>query len=396
MIAVAHPDTLIEAGIHPQGRVDGTQPRSIEPNGLMFDVPSFKENSFSARLIASYQPPANDTIGFKPLLIDKSISNNSALKQAAGLRFNISNDEYYPALRGVGYALQALFTTGTFRLSKFLLPGITHVTKQGEQAFLLVEAGVFIGLAIGYMAKDSDRLLGDFRPALAAELGKPQDQIHSLDMGRSHNPMIVTEFSELLWKTAIRIGAGAGFARSLTTGLLGLSLNITTERILSRVNAFGQLKALVEETQHSHQEGEWAVDKVTNGFKTVLQEIQRDQNRAPVTEKQMDELHPILVQMARDTVDGKINLQDLVAIIGGGILVVGNPAQSAVNYAFIQEHGLQSMIEMAQQLRIEKNDPPGGIWERFFPVQNNDPNPPRPRPVTDRIKNTTGFVPIGL
>ncbi len=397
--------TLHSSDSHLMGKVDnGVQKTAKTPPSLGFASKIHNKNQ-------------EETNTVHPLFVERARQSTSVIPRPSWIKFETSSlFQTYTQLRLYQYLFQAMFPVFSEQSEKFLfsklgldnhkLPkwlqgsssnipsgkrggrqksslqddldyqyggvqgGGAKVTESkdpstGRAITLAAEGMTFTGLAIISTKAELDNVMKNCRLALSAELGKPEHEISYTDLFASANPLISSEVNRLIFKAVSRLGAGAGFMKGLTSGLVANAIVVTMERsVFYQKNAYDLLVEIVNEAQSNHYTGAVSREIVVNGLQKVLQSSQHDHNRAHITEKEMHELRPVLEQVAEDLLNKKIGIESLIGIMGGGIIIVGQPEQSEDNYAYIREHKLEGIAELAQRLRRENGSQRDGtVWE---------------------------------
>lgn len=238
--------------------------------------------------------------------------------------------------------------------------------KDNAQRHVLMAEGVAFGLLAGHaFMQEKKALLDNCRLALGAELGKDKDDISIIDLFKSDNPLIQTETNRLLWKTISRMGSSAAFFGGMRPGMVAMALNIGAERtIFYKKTAYDDVVRIVNDAQFNHLEGNVTRDALINDLQRSIQSVQINHERDPVNELDMQALRPVLEKISEDIIDKKIGVESLIGIIGGGILILGDPAQSAANYAHVRQRGFEGIARDALALRQEHGLEEGQVWDK--------------------------------
>ncbi|MFO1242331.1 MAG: hypothetical protein U1E36_03920 [Rickettsiales bacterium] len=69
-----------------------------------------------------------------------------------------------------------------------------------------------------------------------------------------------------------------------------------------------------------------------------------------ISRQQIDDLRPVLEKVADDILDKRFGMKGALYIMGGGVLIPGNPAQSMTNYDHVRTVGVEGVaIELFQR-----------------------------------------------
>jgi hypothetical protein len=336
---------------------------------------------------------------FKPKLMNREVTNDTGLRKLFQFPIDPLWGNYYTVLRAAGYSFNATFPTLKNVLDRFLpetLDAAGNVVqavaledtatqkakgnnfsplqnaKPSEASIkkiLYLETAAFTGIAGYYCYRDLKNLFENCKLALAAELGKQEQDVSWKDLFNTDNPIISTEASRLAWKTALRLGSGASYAYSLEAGLLLAVANISAERTVFNVDtAYDMATKIVNDVQLNHLIGDAAREDIINGLQRIVQRTAVDHNRTSMREEELHSLRPIFADIAQDIIDKKISVSSVIGYLGGGIIIAGEPEQSRANYEYVKQHGLAGMAAEGASLREKRQmreDQP--IWHRYEP-----------------------------
>lgn len=223
-------------------------------------------------------------------------------------------EHYYAPMRMLGYS------AGTFvdmRKDALKSAGKTDEFLQLDKARIAkIEAGVFMGVTALYAARDWKDMLHHFRGAVAAEHGTAPTHISGSEMRRSANPIIQSALRRFTAMNVVRFAADALFYPGLNWGLLGMAGRITAERTLfNQKTAYDRLEILFENTQVHHFDIE-SKEKVAKDLVNVIQQAQRDHQRAPWSKQTILHYMPFFTRMGEAITDKQIGMTDTVYILG--------------------------------------------------------------------------------
>jgi hypothetical protein len=333
---------------------------------------------------------------FQPLLLDRHAakSHKGQALSHAGMNFNLSSFwAHYPLLRLAGYSFSAVESPLSKKLKNF------HETAQsfGEEgswvrkkaarflgpydpengketygnALAKGESAIFLGLAAWHAADGLRQLKDAFRPALAAELGKDEQEIDFSDLRRSNNPVIASAVDRFLWQSAAQGVAGAAFLPSLWTGIIANALVITAERtVFYRPLAFDRLSKAINDVQLNGL-GEEGKEELVNNLIRTLQQTRLDHRQATIPQEQMHALRPVLRDVAEDIINRKIGITEAVYAVGGGVLIPEDPKQSRENYAHLREVRIRGVEAEAKERKEHYHLPSTKIWQARAVGQGN-------------------------
>ncbi len=321
-----------------------------------------------------------NNMGFKPVMVEHDLSGDKGSNAKSFMGFNtLPYTSYYNMLRTSQYLLQAItpIAATVISASGIVKKASEHHNQALEAAsadmnraglmnsdfsknphaldlFYKIEAGLITGVAMMRTSMECNHMVDDFRLSLAAEFGKDEADVNLTDCFQSRNPIIEIESKRMAGKFVSRFTSGAGFFFGLTTGLVTSALNIGAERTLFFANTpYDMLSKAVNDVQYNHLHGEVVQDILINDMQKSLQAMYADRGRNVVTDKEIQELRPTLSKVAQDIIDKRIGVESIFGIMGGGIIVVGDPAQSAKNYEFVSKNMMESVVEIAKLRKQE-------------------------------------------
>lgn len=226
-----------------------------------------------------------------------------------------------------------------------------------------LESAAFTALAAKCSYNSFDQLLANSKLAVAAELGKDPKDVSFLDLRRSNNPIVVSAVDRFMWQTPMRIGAGLSFIPALWTGIVANSLVITMERtIFYRPLAYDILSKAINDVQINSL-GVEAKGEVVDNLIRVMQAQRFDHRQAMIPREQVQAIRPTLEQVADDIINKRFGISGLMYIMGGGVLIPEDPAQSQANYQHVREVGVSGVMEEAKRIRRETHVPSTKIWD---------------------------------
>jgi hypothetical protein len=340
--------------------------------------------------------------GFNPIIADHDYSDSLQNKIKNTVGFNAAPYfSYYNILRTQQYLFQAITPLGAGLIARGVLhrdEGLNSAAEtmdllfnrnklrnQAEESraqqgqfqmptplekdadalklFYIAEATVMTAVALGRTAIEASHMLDDFRLSLAAEFGKDREDIGIQELFDSKNPIITIERNRTLWKLASRGTSAAGFYFGLTEGLVTSALNIGAERTLFFTNTpYDILSKAVNDVQFNHLTGDGARENLIKDFQKALQNMYADRGKNTISEEDMHGLRPVLEKVAQDVIDKRIGVESIFGVMGGGIIVVGDPAQSEINYDFVSKYMMESVVELARKRRASiENDAANNI-----------------------------------
>ena len=391
---------------------ESQQAKMAATHGLSTPTQNTQSGGFAAQFgqATKQENAANNITSFKPKLIHRDVTNDTGPKKWMGVQFKIDSivENYYSMMRASGYLASALYVPaiqgvnnvlrdasgGTIEKPKSSQKFLNKVFSQdpnqqstseknlddsetiGERGFLVGESILFGGIAAYYTQKEFKSIFANSRLALAAELGKAEEDVTWKDMFNTDNPVVSTQINRLGWKAATRAVSAGGYLHSVYTGLVLNAINITAERTMFyKKTSYDMMVELVNDAQLNHFEGEVAKEKTVIGLQRILQRTMLDHNRHPIIETEMHDLKPILEDIAQDILDKKIGIESIIGYIGAGIIIPEDPIQSRVNIDYVRNHGLAGMANRGILLR-EDEQVTGSqtIWERHEPGPKNNTN----------------------
>ncbi len=365
------------------------------------------------------------TPDFHPILLNSHAAKSKKDTQLskAGLNFNLSSFlSYYPMLRLTGYLFEAGYSPANRALQRMhyhamedmadnrplnwkgkiarqiygdTIPktvfnpydveamevdskGLTErITKPKEvkplnledyadnykTRFNVAESAVFTSLAAYHSYDTYKQMLSNYKLAVGAELGKDPKDVSFTDMRKSNNPIVVSAIDRFMWQTPMRIGAGLAFIPALWTGIVANSFVISAERtIFYRPLAYDMLSKAINDVQINNLGKEAKVDVVDNLIR-VMQTARLDQRQSLIPKEQIQALKPTLSLIADDIIDKQFGIAGALYIMGGGVLIPEDPAQSMKNYEHVRSVGVSGVAEEAKHIRQTSKVPSTKIWE---------------------------------
>ncbi len=399
MTALAQPDTRISEGVSDKGMSAPSLSLSQPVTDLNTVRRSLERNvATQTGISADAAENTASPLEFKPQLMHRDVTNDTGLKKLFQFPIDPLWGNYYTVLRAGGYAFNTLFPTLKKTFDRFgktlpdeagsmisaLTPDLAS-TKAGGSWFLpneytntkdpsvrkilYLETATFTALGGYYSSREFINLFDNCKLALAAELGKAEQEVTWRDIFNTDNPIISTEVNRLAWKTTLRLGSGLGYLHSLEAGVLLGIANISAERTAFNVDsAYDMTAKTVNDVQLNHLTGEAIREDIINGLQRIMQRTTIDHNRTPMDEEELHRLRPIFSDIAQDITDKRIGIASVIGYLGGGIIIPGEPEQSRANYEYVKQHGLASMAadgaERRERLEIAENQP---IWRRYEP-----------------------------
>ncbi len=249
----------------------------------------------------------------------------------------------------------------------FQKPTVEDIQKKTAEHYKKVlnrsEAVAFTSLAAISSYGNYKQMVSNFKLAVGAELGKDPKEVTFMDLRRSNNPIVVSAMDRFLWQTPIRVGAGMAFMPGLGWGIAANSLVITTERtIFYRPLAYDILAKAVNDVQINSL-GQEAKGEVVDNLIRVMQAQRFDHRQALIPREQIDALRPTLNMIADDVINKRFGITGMMYVMGGGVLIPEDPAQSQANYQHVRDVGVSGVMEEAKKIRQEKHVPSTRIWE---------------------------------
>ncbi len=233
------------------------------------------------------------------------------------------------------------------------------------------ESVVFTSLAAKHSYDNYTQLLEGFKLAAGAELGKDPAKVTFGDLRRSNNPMIVSAVDRFMWQTPIRLIGGLAFAKSLWAGIVANSVVITAERtVFYRPIAYDILSKAVNDVQINSL-GNEAKGEVVDNLIRVMQAQRFDHRQTLIPREQVEALRPTLELIADDVINKRFGISGMMYIMGGGVLIPENPAQSMENYKHVRDIGVSGVVEEAKLIKERTHAPSTKIWQARLTEQRN-------------------------
>jgi hypothetical protein len=436
MVSALQPTTRISEAAPEQGRMvrviaptptPAPTPVAIEGQPNKTFVESLERNvatQTAVHPIAAENTASANPLTFKPQLMHRDVTNDTGLRKLFQFPLDPLFSNYYTALRAGGYIFNAGFSDLSKGIDKLIKSGIKHKGETADdidimyispdsahekakgvvalaegkdssdpaiRRVLYLETVAFTSIAAYYSLREFKNLFENCRLALAAELGKPEEQVTWKDMFNTDNPIISTEANRLAWKTALRLGSGMGYSHRLETGLILAAINISAERtVFFQKTSYDMASEIVNDVQLNHLTGDAAKEDIINGLQRIVQRTTVDHNRTPIREEELRQLRPIFAGIAEDIINKKIGVASVISYLGGGVIIAGNPEQSRVNYEYVKQHGLTHVAADGADLRIRLGIPESQpIWQRYEPEVKEEradvaESAKRARTLTDR------------
>ena len=320
----------------------------------------------------------NQPLSFKP---DIAYGFNGKKGQAKffdriGGNFDLTSlTSYYILFRFFGYEWQALYNKA-LHLGNNLQSHQRPVLRQLGQFLIYpknlnrAESVMFTSLAGIHLVTGTKELLRDCGLALGAEFGKNPNGASLIDLRTSKNPIIQSAVDRHLWQNAWRIGSGLAFWKHLMLGITGNMVTVSMERsIFFRPIAFNLLQVAINNVQFNELGDRGAKENLVNDLVKVMQAARFDHRRATVHRQQVDDLRPVLEKVADDILEKRFGFKGALYIMGGGVLIPGNPAQSMANYEHVREVGVEGVA-------VENYYKHGGKpANNNYPVSNDNRHP---------------------
>lgn len=256
-----------------------------------------------------------------------------ALADKSGLTFKMEGmiKEYYGPMRFFGYA-SSVFTDWYIDKKKadFERKVLEHKIspiagfdpeKKFESdvyknKFAKIEAGYFAAMTSIYAIRDWRDMVKYFRGAIAAEQRQAPSAIEGTDILRSNNPIIQTAVRRFTTMNVTRLASDSMFLWGMNAGLIGMFTRITAERTLfNQKTAYDRLEKLFEEVQvynfdlHSKS-------RVAKELGNVVQQCQKDHDRAGWSFEVINHYNPLFEQMADAVVRKEMGLTETVYLLG--------------------------------------------------------------------------------
>jgi len=229
--------------------------------------------------------------------------------------------------------------------------------------FNKLESGVFTALAVVHSYDGYKQMKENLKLAVGTELGKDPKDVGFLDMRKSNNPIICSAVDRFSWQTPMRILGGAAFWKSLWTGIVANSLVISAERtVFYRPLAYDILSKAVNDVQINGL-GQEAKGDVVDNLIRVMQAQRFDHRQKLIPREQMDALRPTLELIADDVINKRFGITGMMYIMGGGVLIPEDPAQTMENYRHVRDVGVSGVMEEARRIRDHNHVPSTKIWE---------------------------------
>lgn len=246
---------------------------------------------------------------------------------------------------------------------KYYEKTLTQTAPQYKRLLNRTEAGAFTALAAAHSYGAYNQLLANFKLAVGAELGKDPKNVNFLDLRKSNNPIVVSAVDRFMWQTPLRAAAGMAFIPGLAWGIIGNSAVITAERtIFYRPLSYDILSKAVNDVQINSL-GNEAKGEVVDNLIRVMQAQRFDHRQAMIPREQVDAIRPTLELVADDIINKRFGISGLMYIMGGGVLIPEDPAQSKANYQHVREVGVSGVAEEAKRIRQETHVPSTKIWD---------------------------------
>jgi hypothetical protein len=380
MVALSEPETIIASKT---ANIDFNQSQSVE-SGLSFP------NQFANQKDSEQYVKEAQDLGFSPVITDFGYSKESpTLQKMVG--FNMRPFGSFYNVTRVGYnILQAITPAATALIAQLVfscketddipneasntvihsqVPSAPVYTKsklskhpESINCFYSFEAALVTAVSMSMTCAEIVNKVKEFDLTLAAELGKDRDKINCLDFFQSKNPIVMIERDRMVCKTFTRLAGGASFVGGLTTGLIVSSIALGAERTVYYVDSpYDILSKAMNEVHYNHLSGDVAKENLVTAFQKAMQGMYGDRDRNIITEKEMQELKPVLLKVADDVVNKRIGVESIYGIIGGGIIVVGDPEKSANNYEFVSNNMMEAVVEVAKSKRLENSILSGNV-----------------------------------
>lgn len=342
-------------------------------------------NAFSSNNVTQGKPHDiganfNQPLSFSPDITAGFSGKKGKAKtlDAWGGNFDLSSAlSYYIPFRAFGYGWQAGY--GFIKNKIFSITQSQYsllrdfgewFSNSPEKKLKQAEAIMFTSLAGVYAVTSTKELLRDCGLALGAEFGKNPNATSLVDLRTSKNSIIQSAVDRHIWQHGARLAAGVGFLHHLMTGILSNILVISMERsIFFRPIAYNLLQVAVNNVQFNELGDRGAKENLVNDLVKVMQACRFDHRRSTIHRQQVDELRPVLEKVAEDILDKRFGFKGALYIMGGGLLIPGNPAQSMANYEHVRAVGVEGVA-------VENFYKHGGkAANNNYPV-SNDNRPP--------------------
>lgn len=360
------------------------KPSLLSHIGMNFSLSPF--DSFYPELrLAGYLCEA----GFSPLNRTLQKAHWSALKKAAhnqpqtflervtrkiygdvipGTNAGPSPNQPYSQQQGTKQA-KAAWRKDTALSNDISIEQIESKIAQGQYAdnyktrITWAESAMFTALAARSAYHAGEQLLANSKLAVAAELGKDPKDVRFFDLRKSNNPIVCSAMDRFGWQTLTRLAGGGSFAFSLWGGIMANSVVITTERtIFYRPLAYDILSKAINDVQLNSL-GKEARNDVVDNMVRVLQAQRFDHRQAMLPREQVEGLRPALEMIADDVIDKRFGITGLMYIMGGGVLIPEDPAQSIANYQHVRDVGVSGVVEEAKKIKALTHAPSTKIWD---------------------------------
>ncbi len=343
MNAVARPDTLVSANDRTYARLQDNHP-SMQKG----EVATAEESLPSIRLQRVKAEDSKE--GLHIPFLNVSVDMGQFLTQ-------------YNSLRTTCYVAQALFpiVTNYFQHRQDGNAGAMSLTDHRQAIvdqyndtpvdvsnavisnYLRAESTIFAGMAVSYGAMEVQKLMEDSKVALALEYDKPQDEVTLGDLMHSENPMVQSHFRLSCLKNAVRAVSGSGFAFNLEAGLVGIAVDIGLERtVFAAKTSYDKLKHVINHAQTNAHSGNAACEIMANDLQEVMQLMRENQGKVHVCQHDMLKLRDVTEMIADDVLKQVMSIEDMIAVMGGGIINPDDPNQSMENYQVFRSQKLQS------------------------------------------------------
>lgn len=254
---------------------------------------------------------------------------------------------FYGLFRLTGYIAQGGYNWSEKRLGQGAIKAdwYTKLFNANSKKFLnTVETVGFTSLATTFAGIELKEEFKDCSLAVAAEKGKNPRAISFMDLRHSRNPIVQSEMDRYLWQNSMRIGAGVSFAHHLLTGIVANSLVTTFERtIFYRPIAYDILKKAINDVQFNELGDKAAKDGLVGDFIKVMQASRFDHRLPTIPRQQVDDMRPVLEKVADDVLSKRFGMKGAIYILGGGVIIPGNPAQSMANYEHVRAVGVEGV-----------------------------------------------------